>query len=471
MKKPVFALLVFLFLIFLIPVASAQIIEYGTCGVEDDNLSWTLDDAGELIIRGIGEMIDYKYTNNEISISPPPWYVQRELIQTIVIENGVTNIGNWSFQDCTNLINVIIAKSVCSIGKGSFYNCSSLSHITIPDTVVNIGEDAFSDCISLLSIEIPNGITRIRSDTFNNCSALLNITLPNTLSSIELRAFCFCSSLNSISFPDSLSQIGLIAFEGCTNLTEFIVGEGNTVYKSIDGVLFNKDMTELIYYPAGKQDQSYKIPKGITTVGYEAFFQCENIVNVIIPEGVINIEYGAFYGCVSLTSISIPGSIINIDTNAFYQCVNLTNIIIADDIKTKEFIRSYSWHLLSITLPENLEYLGEYAFGGTNVGESIDVDFILPWDISTVEDEGFIGIPAQCIQIDKKMKTIGSKAFGKCKKLQYIIFRSRGIQLAEDVFDGCNTLLIVGSEFDLTLKDYAETHGFDFLANEEFGNG
>ena len=100
----------------------------------------------------------------------------------------------------------------------------------------------------------------------------------------------------------------------------------NRNYTSLDGVLFSKDKTELICYPAGKIDESYIIPNDVTTIGYAAFSSCASLENITIPASVISIGYGAFYNFVGLTSIAIPASVTNIEWGAFNNCLKLSSI-------------------------------------------------------------------------------------------------------------------------------------------------
>ena len=159
----------------------------------EDNLTWTLDADGTLNISGMGAMKDYGYDSNR-----NPVY-KNSNVKKVVIEDGVTSIGESAFFYCSSLTSITIPDSVTSIGDYAFFNCSSLTSITIPDSVTSIGESAFYGCSSLTSITIPDGVTSIGNTAFSYCSSLTSITIPDSVTSIGESAFSNCSSLQTIS--------------------------------------------------------------------------------------------------------------------------------------------------------------------------------------------------------------------------------------------------------------------------------
>ena len=175
MKRSMLILLAVLMLL-LAPATQlrANAAETGTCG---ENLTWTLDDAGTLTISGTGAMDDYIY------YAATPWYSHREAIKSVVLENGITNIGEHAFNDCENL-----------------------SSITIPDSVTGIGQRAFAACESLTSITIPEGVTAIYFDTFLSCKSLSSITLPVSVTRIAEWAFAGCKNLSVVHYAGTEKQ-------------------------------------------------------------------------------------------------------------------------------------------------------------------------------------------------------------------------------------------------------------------------
>ena len=203
------------------------------------------------------------------------------MLSGISLPNTVTSIGERAFYHCSSLASVNIPYGVTSIGERAFEYCRSLETITIPDSVTSIGEQAFMNCTALVSVNMSNRIATISREAFIGCSSLASITIPASVTAIYDYAFDGCTSLTSITIPASVTTIGSCAFSNSSKLTEINVNSENAKYSSIEGVLFNKDKSQLICYPAGKSGNPY-----------------------VIPGSVTGIESCAFYGCTSLSSIT-----------------------------------------------------------------------------------------------------------------------------------------------------------------------
>lgn len=248
-----------------------------------------------------------------------------------------------------NIPSKIDGVAVTSIGIWAFDWCERLTSVTIPNSVTNIGQEAFRACRELTNVEIPNSVTSIGAYAFSQCRSLVNIMIPNSVTNIGDAAFAYCKSLMSIAIPNSVTSMGSCVFNECTSLTSINVADANTAYCSVNGVLFNKDKTELIQYPAGKTAVSYTIPNGVTSIASKAFAYCKSLMgitipnsvtstgtyvfdhctgltSITIPDGVSNILYGMFYMCDSLTSVTIPHSVTNICYDAFFGCKSITDV-------------------------------------------------------------------------------------------------------------------------------------------------
>lgn len=187
-------------------------VEGGYCG---DYATWKIEN-GTLIISGTGAMYDY----------PDYWNDYKYEIKSIIIENGITNIGRAAFYNFTNLTSVSLPDSLTSIGITAFSNCTNLTYITIPSNVSNIGWGAFYKCTSLNNITIPKGITSINTETFYGCTALTNITIPDNVIEIHSSAFSGCTNLINVSIGNNVESIGEKCFYNCTNLKTVYVGSG-----------------------------------------------------------------------------------------------------------------------------------------------------------------------------------------------------------------------------------------------------
>ncbi|MBQ5969670.1 MAG: leucine-rich repeat domain-containing protein [Clostridia bacterium] len=162
--------------------ASAEIVDSGTCGKNGDNVTWTLDSDGTLTIQGTGEMKDYSYMDyNDTYVTDAPWgKPYYDQIKKVVIQSGVTSIGDDAFFGCSGLTSVTIPDSVTSIGDWAFAFCSSLTSVTIPDSVTSIDNYAFFGCRSLTSVTIPDSVTSIGDDAFFGCSSLTDVYYTGT---------------------------------------------------------------------------------------------------------------------------------------------------------------------------------------------------------------------------------------------------------------------------------------------------
>ena len=148
---------------------------------------------------------------------------RNQKIESYIIPDSVTSIGDYAFSGCSSLSNIVIPDSVTDIGKCAFSHCSSLSNIVIPDSVTSIGNDAFLRCSSLSNIVISDSVTSIGNGAFLGCSSLSNIVIPDSVTSIGNYAFSDCSSLSSIVIPDSVTDIGNDAFSHCSYLSNIVI--------------------------------------------------------------------------------------------------------------------------------------------------------------------------------------------------------------------------------------------------------
>ena len=295
------------------------VVEKGYTYWIEDNLTWKLYEDGTLNISGTGAMKDYD--------NDPSPACRNSNVKKVVIEDGVTSIGNKAFDSCSSLTSITIPNSVTNIGAAAFDSCGSLTSITIPGSVTSIGTVAFYNCSGLTSVTIPDSVTNIGAAAFDSCGSLTSIVIPNSVTSIESYAFSACSSLTSITIPDSVTSIGNNAFDSCSSLT------------------------------------SITIPDSVTSIGNNAFDSCSSLTSITIPDGVASIESYAFYNCSGLTSITIPDSVTNIGAVAFDSCTSLTSITIPDSVTS---IESYAFYncsgLTSITIPDSVTNIGAAAF-------------------------------------------------------------------------------------------------------------
>lgn len=207
----------------------------------------------------------------------------------------------------------------------------TLKEAEVLDGVKSIGNLTFYSCLHLTDVNISNSVISIGRDAFSACDKLVNVNIPNGLTDIGIRAFESCISLKNIIIPSSVTNIGNFAFNGCYSLKSIEVAEDNSNYSSEDGVLFNKNKSNLICCPGGKAGE-YTIPDFVTSMSSGAFSNCRSITKVVIPNTITSIPYGAFTQCYALTDVVIPNSVTSIEDSAFKQCSSLANITIPSSV-------------------------------------------------------------------------------------------------------------------------------------------
>jgi len=395
------------------------------CGVEPGMVTATLSE-GTLTISGTGAMKDYTAS------SSAPW---RRSFTEVVIVNGVTTIGNRAFE-----------------------SCSELTSVTIPNSVISIGDLAFSGCYRLPSVTIPNNVTYIGENAFSRCG-LTSVSIPNSVLSIGYSAFGGCSSLTSVTIPNSVISIGRSAFVSCINLTSIDVAPSNTKYSSDDGVLFNKNKTILIQYPALKRGAyvipnsvlivedfafgncegltSVTIPNGVTSIGSGAFGDCTRLTSVTIPNNVDSVGYGAFSGCVRLTSVTIGNSVTSIGAGAFSGCENLISVIIPNSVITIRYSAFTDCiRLTSVTIGNSVSTIERYAFSGCIRLTSVTIGN----SVSTIEGDAFSGcIRLTSVTVGNSVSTIEGGAFSGCENLTSVtILNVVPPTIGNDTFRGIN---------------------------------
>ena len=332
--------------------ASAETVT-GECGLEGNNLIWTFDtETGVLNIKGEGKM---KSNANSI------WSSYKNQISKVEIEDGVEDIGTSAFSGCTKIESVLLPNSLTNIRTGAFRNCDSLKAINIPDSVVCIDSLAFIYCDELENIHIGKSLSKLYDRAFYQCYKLKNFsvdennehfssmggvlvnksldtifyfpqgrsgsyTIPDCIQKIAYSAFRSCRYIESLNIPDSVKYIGELAFGECYKLTGIYVSEDNEYYTDIDGILFNKKLTSIICYPAGKTEETYKFPNTITEIGVSAFYTCEYIKYMVLPISVETISRASFAYCYNLETILLHNSIKEIQDLTFSNCSSLSDI-------------------------------------------------------------------------------------------------------------------------------------------------
>lgn len=261
-------------------------------------------------------------------------------MKELIVENDGVKIGERAFENCASLVNVKLPDGLTELYGGVFNSCKSLKTIHLPSQLTIIGESAFSDCIGLEKVVIPDAVTKIDDLVFNGCLNLSSVEFPNGLRKIGKSAFKNCKSLTKVTIPASVISISDAPFRGCENIKSIKVEAKNKYYKSEpnkrdgnDYVLFNKNKSTLIAYPANSREVQYDVPDSVTIISDWAFCDSKKLNRITMPDSVIEIGEGAFCNCTLLDEIEIPDSVVKIDDCVFRGCVSLDTVIIPDSVK------------------------------------------------------------------------------------------------------------------------------------------
>lgn len=412
---------------------AAAITQSGTCG---SNLTWTLDVEGTLTISGSGAMTGY-------AAKGAPWYTKRAGIKTIVMEAGVTTIGNNAFYDCTAAADVSIPAGVTSIGDQAFYNCAGLTQVVLPQALTNLGTHAFYKCTKLTSVNLPDGLPKLNHNTFYGCTSLAEITLPEGITSIGGYAFFNCSALETLVIPTSVTMILSDAFSGCANLREVTIPKtvqdlGTRVFNrcnQLQDIYYGGSFVDWLSLPAANRPKATYIHYACTTsanhwfedskaasciaAGYErmacgcGYTKDETVIPVAhsylnqvcslcgAPEGLaftVNNWSGGSEVTITgytgtATALTVPATIggypvTEIGASAFENCENLAAVTLADSIET---IRDRALRncaaLAQINIPASTVSIGYEAFYGCGQLSIV----IIPESITEIGGQAFTG--------------------------------------------------------------------------------
>ncbi len=302
-------------------------------------LPQTLETIGEESFRGCSnlEAMDVPEKTSRICSS-----AFRDCIsmKSLKVRNGYIKIGERAFENCASLESISLPDGLTEIYGGVFNSCKSLVHIDLPKNLTILGESAFSDCVCLEKIEVPEAVVKIDDLAFNGCTNLTKIVLHEGLRKIGKGAFKNCRNLKQIELPISLSSIGDAPFRGCESIKSIHVDPKNRYYKSepnkregSDHVLFNKNKSVIVAYPASSREVQYDIPDSVTVISDWAFSECKKLNRITIPDSVSEIGEGAFCNCVLLDEVEIPDGVEKIDDCAFRGCASLEKVVIPSSVK------------------------------------------------------------------------------------------------------------------------------------------
>ena len=275
---------------------------------------------------------------------------------------------------------------------------------------------------------------------FYRCTSLAGATLGTRVASIGGGAFGYCTSLTSAAIPNAVTNIGIGAFSNCTSLAEISVAALNADYSSLAGVLFNKNQTTLIEYPAAKAAGDYSIPSSVTSISDYAFASCTRLTNLTIPDSVTNIGRAAFVFCTSLANIAIPNSVSSLRDQTFLACTSLTNVTIPNSVSGLGFIAfAHCTSLTSIIIPDSVTNLGMRTFEYCTDLTSVTI----PESVTSI-GYGVFGSCANLtnIMIPGSVTNISDNAFSDCPSLTGVYLKGDALEISSQAFNGASNVTL-----------------------------
>ena len=310
----------------------------GRRALHNIKLPESLESIGLESFRGCTNLKEMYIPENTVRIGESAFRDCTDM-KKLKIKNNCIKIGERAFENCADLEDVELPQGLTEIYGGVFNSCKSLKKIDLPKKLTILGESAFSDCIVLESIDIPASVTKIDDLAFNGCTSMAKVELHEGLKKIGKSAFKNCRSLTKITLPATVTSISNAPFRGCESLKSIKVESKNKYYKSEpnkregnDHVLFNKNKSVIIAYPASSREVQYDIPDSVTIISDWAFCECKKLNRITIPDSVHEIGEGAFCNCALLDEVEIPDSVTVIDDCAFRGCTSLEKVVIPNTV-------------------------------------------------------------------------------------------------------------------------------------------
>ena len=462
--------------------------EYATYQIEN----------GVLTISGKGKIDDNVFANDTG-------------INSVIIEEGITEIGIRSFNNCSNLTEVKLPESLTTLGGLAFGNCQGLTSIKIPAGVKEVKEEwsnggdrgPFYNCKNIKSAVLEKGMERIENRLLQDCTGLESVEIPEGIKEIGNYAFLNCSSLKEVKLPESLTTIGELAFGDCIGLTSIKIpagveevkegwsngGNRGPFYncKNIKSAVLEKGMERiekrLLQDCTGLE--SVEIPEGIKEIGNCAFLNCSSLKEVKLPESLTTIGELAFGDCIGLTSIKIPAGVKEVkegwsngeNRGPFYNCKNIKSAVLEKGMERIENrLLQDCTGLESVEIPERVKEIGNCAFLNCNSLKEVK----LPESLTTIGEMAFgncqgltsIKIPANVKEVKEVWWDSGDRGpFYKCENIESITFGEGMEKIPSRLFQNCTGLKKINWPSTLKSIDHSAFGSCSSLEKVEIPEG
>ncbi len=399
-------------------------------------------------------------------------------LQNIIFEDttqkpsALSSIANGAFSTCQNLREINFPKSLKTIENSAFYKCILLTSITIPNTVTSLGSSAFEECTEMTSLTLSNAVTNFGSNIFANCSSLTSVEIPSGSCAIGAGQFLGCVSLENVKIAGTVEQIADKAFYGCLSLTSIVVPDSVTILgKGVFGLCTSLDNPVLPANITSIPQQTFEgcssltcfsisddyigssdclvIPDNITTIGVKAFSYCSSAKNLTIGENVTQIGEMAFAGCSDVVNLNIKTvSLVRCGSGIFEDCY-LNKVTFAkgiSEIPANLFNRAHFASSKTVTIPNTVTAIGDYAFAGTSTKPNnvSKIAFESGSSLRSIGNYAFNYCTAiESFEIPENVTSIGLSAFAKCIKLTSITIPENVVSIGRKAFSECEVLTTV----------------------------
>jgi len=389
---------------------TAKIIITGSFG---ENLVWTLTDENAdgaketLTVIGTGEMTDVS------AEMPAPWKVYSDTVETVIVSEGITVIGDKAFEDFAALKVIDMPSTLVEIGDNAFKNCDAIAEFTVPGNVKTIGEHAFAQCEALKTVTLEQGVETIGRYAFAYCPEIETLSLADSITEIRTAAFCELGKLTAVNIPASLTQISAQLFKECTSLEEVV------------------------------------IPEGVVSIGITAFAKCSSLTTVSLPSTLVDLDETSFADCADDINIVYNGTAqdwfekfytkLGQFKNEKYTFTSGNTAFVKNENTDTESYRLVYWADAAgdVVIPEEYNGLPVTAIAEKLFeNNALITSVVIPEGITTIFDEAFSGCTAlETVTIPVSLNVIGNDIFKNCDALSVVNYNGTAQQWI-DIIDG-----------------------------------
>lgn len=384
-------------------------------------------------------------------------YIINEMSRVINIYSSTQGNSILQYEELGDSSTAVFFEKDSEVYLAAILNIGAV--VSLPATLggreYNLYNNAMIYEQGITSVSIGTGVRTIGEFAFGYCGSLNDLDLGSSVTVIKWAAFTSCTSLVTVSIPASVTELSGGAFGSCSSLTDINVSEENEHYASVEGVLFTKDMEELLEYPIGKDTETYSVPEGVKSIHQAAFNNCTKLKSVRMPEGFKNIWLNAFQYCTSLVSVEFPSTIRNVSYYAFYHCTSLVNVSInpTGDLYVQEHAFGDCTSLTSAEI-SGISFIDNYVFSGCTSLVSVRCD----GNIRYIGDYAFYNCTSLLtFDIPENVTRVGEKAFANCTSLKAITIPDGLTNIADDAFIG---ITFYEGNGTVKITNYSQLHGF-----------